>query len=183
VRVSLSSAEKGKIMSIIRGSGLPQIETPGGNRTTALATPSRGASELSIILQRQQPGGMNPAHHHDREEVMVMLSGEVALILNDEPRGLVGGDIAIIPAPIGLKIEVRSRPSGFSSHRPVCASFTMVARKPSPNGHDNPDRTCSSCADAVSHAVNVDALGSGRFGCLATGPSVRSGGTCGLESG
>jgi quercetin dioxygenase-like cupin family protein len=108
VRVSLSSAEKGKIMSIIRGSGLPQIETPGGNRTTALATPSRGASELSIILQRQQPGGMNPAHHHDREEVMVMLSGEVALILNDEPRGLVGGDIAIIPAHVAHRIENRS---------------------------------------------------------------------------
>jgi hypothetical protein len=28
---------------------------------------------------------MNPAHRHDRKEIMVMLSGEVALFLGDEP--------------------------------------------------------------------------------------------------
>ncbi|HVX31076.1 MAG TPA: cupin domain-containing protein [Nitrolancea sp.] len=92
-------------MSIIRGAELQPFETPGGNRTTALATPSRGASDLSVIRQQQQPGGRNPTHHHDREEIMVMLAGEIALFLDDEPRGLVRGDIAIIPANVAHRIE------------------------------------------------------------------------------
>lgn len=92
-------------MSILRSVNLNEIETPGGNRTTALATPSRGATEVSVIRQQQQPGGMNPAHRHDREEIMIMLSGEVALIFDDEPRGLVGGDVAIIPAAVTHRIE------------------------------------------------------------------------------
>lgn len=95
-------------MSIIRGAELKPIETPGGNRTVALATPSHGASELSIIRQQQQPAGMNPAHHHDREEIMVMLSGEVALFLDNKPRGLVGGDVAVIPANVAHRIENQS---------------------------------------------------------------------------
>ncbi|MBA3306988.1 MAG: cupin domain-containing protein, partial [Thermoleophilaceae bacterium] len=37
-----------------------------------------------MIRQRQAPGAANPAHSHDREEVMVVLSGTVRVTAEKE---------------------------------------------------------------------------------------------------
>jgi quercetin dioxygenase-like cupin family protein len=76
------------------------IETPGGNQTSALATPSTGSTELSIIRQRQQPGGQNPPHYHDREEVLVLLSGTVTITATNVAAPLAAGEVAIILAQV-----------------------------------------------------------------------------------
>lgn len=81
------------------------IETPNLNFGTALATPSLGATEVSVVRQSQQPGGFNPFHLHDREEVMVMLEGEVRV----EQEDLTGitlqkGDSLIIPANLSHRL-------------------------------------------------------------------------------
>ena len=49
-----------------------------------MATPSRGATDVSIIRQRQEPGGFNSRHTHDREEVTTVLSGTVTVIIPAE---------------------------------------------------------------------------------------------------
>lgn len=85
-------------MIVLPNNALAFIETPGANASAAVATPSRGASEVSVVRQRQQPGGFNPVHSHDREEVMVILQGEIALTRDDEEHRLAAGDSAIIPA-------------------------------------------------------------------------------------
>ena len=94
-------------MTVIRQADLHYIETPGGNFGAAVATPSKGAADVSIIRQRQTAGGANPAHTHNREEVMLMLSGEVTVVLDSEPVALSSGDSLIIPAGTTHQIENR----------------------------------------------------------------------------
>ena len=81
------------------------IASPNGNSTGGLATPQRGAREVSVILQRQEPGGHNPSHRHDREEVLLVRTGAVRLTLGDEEFALTAGDTAIIPAETLHQLE------------------------------------------------------------------------------
>ena len=92
-------------MTVIRTHELVEIETPGGNIGAAVATHSRGANEVSVIRQRQRPGGENPAHTHDREEVMVVLAGAVTVTAAGEPHELGPGDALILPARTVHRIE------------------------------------------------------------------------------
>lgn len=85
-------------MNIIRQSANIRTETPGGNATVGLATPGRGAGEVSVIAQRQQPGGTNPPHRHDREEVMLVQAGRVTVTVDGESAELAAGDTLIVPA-------------------------------------------------------------------------------------
>jgi quercetin dioxygenase-like cupin family protein len=85
-------------MVINRQNDLQPVETPGGHSSAAMATPERGAREVSVIRQRQQPGGANPLHYHDREEVMVQCAGRVAVTVAGETVALGAGDTLVIPA-------------------------------------------------------------------------------------
>lgn len=84
-------------MRVIRRHELRDIATPGGNAGAALATPSQGATQVSVIRQRQQPGGANPLHTHDREEVLVLLAGEITVTLGGDVHAISAGDTVIIP--------------------------------------------------------------------------------------
>lgn len=92
-------------MIVVRGESLSFIETPGGNAGAGLVTAARGASETSVIRQRQAPGGANPAHYHDREEVMLLLAGRVNVTLEDETLELSQGDTLIVPPRTEHRIE------------------------------------------------------------------------------
>lgn len=85
-------------MIVLRKSDLQHIETPGANVSTGIATVSRGAKEVSIIRQRQQPGGGNPPHAHDREEVMLVTEGSVEVRVGEDAMTLQSGDALVIPA-------------------------------------------------------------------------------------
>ena len=85
-------------MIVVREADLEFIETPGANATVGVAVPSRGAEDVSVIRQRQQPGGGNPAHFHDREEVMLVTRGAVSVTLDGETVTLGAGDTLIIPS-------------------------------------------------------------------------------------
>lgn len=83
-------------MHVIHGKDTQTLETPNGF-ATSLATPSKGAHDVSVIRQRQLPGSLNPVHTHDREEVMVLLAGSVTLSSGKERVVLSAGDTVIIP--------------------------------------------------------------------------------------
>ena len=85
-------------MHVFRNEELEFIETPGANATVGLATPSRGAEEVSVIRQRQQPGGGNPPHFHDREEVMTVIRGSVDVTIDGSRTTLRAEDTMVIPA-------------------------------------------------------------------------------------
>ena len=95
-------------MAVVRSGDGRFIETPGGNFGRAVATASRGATEVSVIRQRQLPGGVNPSHTHDREEVMVLLAGEVTVAVAGEDVVLGAGDAVIIPPGTPHRVENRS---------------------------------------------------------------------------
>ena len=70
-----------------------------------LATPSRGAGEVSVIRQRQEPGAAAPPHLHDREEVMVQLSGSARVAVGEEVFELSPGDALVVPAGAEHRVE------------------------------------------------------------------------------
>lgn len=85
-------------MAVVRGSDVEMMQTPGGMATGSLASPGRGATELLVLRQRQKPGGQNPPHMQDREEIMILLSGTVTVTVGDQPIQLSAGDTLILPA-------------------------------------------------------------------------------------
>ncbi len=85
-------------MTLNRFDAVNFIETPGGNASAPLATASTGAREVSVIRQRQAPGGNNPPHTHDREEVLVLLAGTLDVTSQGETQTLCAGDSVVIPA-------------------------------------------------------------------------------------
>ena len=92
-------------MTVVHSNEIQFIETPGGNVGSGLATPSRGAAEVSVVRQRQQPGGANPAHTHDREEVMVVLAGTVTVTVAGQAHPLGPGDTVIVPPGTDHQVE------------------------------------------------------------------------------
>jgi quercetin dioxygenase-like cupin family protein len=89
---------------IVRGQELEASGT-GGNFAGGVATPGRGAKEVSVIQQRQAPGAANPPHLHDREEVMVVLAGTVKVTAEKDEAELSAGDALIVPANTVHRIE------------------------------------------------------------------------------
>lgn len=69
-----------------------------GNFAGGVATPGRGAKEVSVIRQRQAPSAANLPHSHDREEVMVVLTGTVKVTAEKKEAKLSAGDALIVPA-------------------------------------------------------------------------------------
>lgn len=85
-------------MIVIRENELEFVPSPGKNRSAGVATPSRGAQEVSVVRQRQAAQGSNPAHTHDREEVLVVTRGSVSVTVGTASVTLSAGDALIVPA-------------------------------------------------------------------------------------
>lgn len=93
-------------MPIVHDADVPAFER-GGNRMQGLVTPSQGASEVMVWRTRVAPGGGPPVHKHDREEVVVIVSGTGRVIEEDGSEHAFGpGDT--ITAPPGLVHELRA---------------------------------------------------------------------------
>lgn len=89
---------------VLRGREL-EVSGTEGNFAGGVATPGRGAVEVSVIRQRQTPGAANPPHSHDREEVTVVLSGTVRVTAEKEDAELSAGDALIMPANLVHRIK------------------------------------------------------------------------------
>jgi quercetin dioxygenase-like cupin family protein len=78
-----------------------------GNFMQGLATPSRGVGEVMVWRTRVAPGGGPPVHMHDREEVVVILSGTGRFSEEDATEHAFGpGDTLFAPA--GVVHELRA---------------------------------------------------------------------------
>ncbi len=94
-------------MAVVRGSEIEMMRTPGGMATGSMASPGRGATEVLVLRQRQEPGGQNPSHMQDREEVMIQLSGTATVTVDDQPIQLSAGDTLIVPPHAVHRVENR----------------------------------------------------------------------------
>lgn len=71
----------------------------------SLATPRRGANEVTVIRQRQDPGTTLTLHYHKHEEVIVQLAGTVTALVGDKRVEVAPGDILIVPGHTLHQIE------------------------------------------------------------------------------
>lgn len=85
-------------MTIVRVADVEMVETPGMNQTGGIATSAHHAVDVLVLRQQQEPGGNNPIHYHDREEVMIQLDGSANVTVGDEEVQLCAGDALIVPA-------------------------------------------------------------------------------------
>ena len=71
----------------------------------SLATPRRGATEVTVIRQRQEPGTTLTLHYHKHEEVIVQLAGTVTALVGDKRVQVAPGDTLIVPGQTLHEIE------------------------------------------------------------------------------
>lgn len=83
---------------IRKQSEISGLETPGGNTTFTLIPAFDSPYALGMIRQQQAPGGHNPFHSHNCEEVMLQQRGTVAVTVDETLVELGPGDLLIIPA-------------------------------------------------------------------------------------
>ncbi len=91
-------------MKIVRASALTPTGSD-GNAAGPVATPSTGATDVSVIRQRQGAGGIGREHRHDREEVLLPVSGQIAISAAPDRLELGAGDAVIIPAGLVHRVE------------------------------------------------------------------------------
>jgi quercetin dioxygenase-like cupin family protein len=70
-----------------------------------LATKRLGASQVSVIRQRMQSGRKNPTHTQTHEEVMVLLSGDVQVMVGGVMAAMSAGDVLTVAAGVPHSIE------------------------------------------------------------------------------
>ena len=88
--------------TVTRASETPRFQLP-GVEFTGLASPARGSSDLCTWRLTLEPDLRSPESHTiDRDEVFMVVGGEVKLHPEGEP--LSAGDVAVVPA--GHPIQV-----------------------------------------------------------------------------
>lgn len=91
-------------MQITKAGALAPTGTD-GNAAGPVATPSTGATEVSVIRQRQGGGSIGPHHHHDREEIVLLLAGSVAIHAGEDHARLHAGDAVVLPTGLVHRVE------------------------------------------------------------------------------
>lgn len=71
-----------------------------GNRIAGLATPSRQSADVEVWRTFMSAGASTPPHRHDRDEVVVVLTGEGHATVGDREVRFRAGDTVILPAGV-----------------------------------------------------------------------------------
>lgn len=94
--------------NVVRAGDARHTETPNARMTT-LASPSLGATgELSMWLVDMGVGQQGPLHVFDVEQIWHVLSGEVEILVDGQPRLLAAADTLVIPAGVERQVRARS---------------------------------------------------------------------------
>jgi quercetin dioxygenase-like cupin family protein len=65
-------------------------------------------SSVSFFVVRNRPGDGADKHRHPYDETFVVLVGDIEVIVDDEPRMLAAGTIAVVPAGAWHEFKNRS---------------------------------------------------------------------------
>lgn len=83
-------------MPVLPAATAPSFTAP-GLAVTALASPSRGATETSVWRLTLAPGTAGSEHTLDREEVFVVLAGRAVATIDGDDQQLRPGDALVVP--------------------------------------------------------------------------------------
>lgn len=99
-------------MPVIRPVDAVAFETH-GSRFLSYVSPSKGSSQL-CAWQLAVPAGLRGvAHRPSREEVLLVLAGELDVTLDDVDSALHPGDALLVPA--GSELRVDAGPAGATA--------------------------------------------------------------------
>ncbi len=76
-----------------------------GVRFSALAAPSRGATENAVWIVTLQPGAPGMPHSLTREEIFVAIGGAASAIVDGAPHELNEGSALVVPAGAVLSLS------------------------------------------------------------------------------
>jgi len=117
-------------MPIISGATAPTFALEGVS-FTGLAAPSRGSSETSVWRVTIAPNTPGAAHHVDREEIFVGVSGRAVVTLDADRHDLHAGDALVVPAGTEFALANESdQPFEAVCALPVGGQATMPGGEP-----------------------------------------------------
>jgi quercetin dioxygenase-like cupin family protein len=95
---------------IISSTDITTYETH-GSRFHSYVAPSRGSDQLCAWRLEVPPGLEGVAHRPNREEVLLILDGDVCLTLDGVRSTLHKGDVVLVPANSELQVDAGTRGS------------------------------------------------------------------------
>ncbi len=134
-------------MPVVRPADATQFETHGA-RFSSYATPSRGSSQLCAWRLDVPADLEGVAHRPSREEVLLVLDGELRITLDGTQADLRQGDVVLVP--VDSEFRVDGGPNGATAWvtttpglEAVTADGSRIA-PPGPSEHDPPRLQSSS---------------------------------------
>ena len=116
----------------------------------ALVAPSRGSAELCAWRLEVPPGQVGAPHRPSREEVLLVLDGDLTVVLDGHPETVVAGDVVLVPARAELRVDggtttasvwVTTSPGSrggarrrFAAHASLGAVGRLSSKDSSPSG-------------------------------------------------
>lgn len=91
-------------MPVIRSADAVEHEAHGSTFSSYVA-PARGSTELCAWRLTVSAGVQGVAHRPTREEVFLLLSGELRITLDGSSTDLQGGDVVLVPAGSELRLD------------------------------------------------------------------------------
>ena len=76
-----------------------------GSRFRSYVVPSRGSAQLCAWRLTVPAGQHGVAHRPSREEVLLILDGDLQITLDGAPAQLTAGDVALVPAGSELRVD------------------------------------------------------------------------------
>jgi len=70
-----------------------------------LVAPSRGSSELCAWRLEVPPGQVGAPHRPSREEVLLVLGGDLTVTLDGDTSPVAAGDVVLVPAGAELRVD------------------------------------------------------------------------------
>ncbi len=95
-----------------------------GSRFVSYVAPSRGSSELCAWRLEVPPDTRGVAHRPNREEVLLVLDGELRVTLDGDRSVLGPGEVALVPA--GSELTVDTGPAGATAWVSTTAGLEAV---------------------------------------------------------
>ena len=91
-------------MTVVRAADPVTFETH-GSTFHSYVSPSRGSAELCAWRVEVPAGLRGTAHRPTREEVLLVLEGELQVSIDGEVTVLARGDVAVVPAGSELRVD------------------------------------------------------------------------------
>jgi quercetin dioxygenase-like cupin family protein len=115
-------------MPVITPEQAPTFDAPGAT-ITGLASPSRGCADTAAWRVRFHAGHASPPHSLDREEVFVVLEGELtARYAGHDERAPAGGAL-IVPAGVEFTLSAGAEPAEAVCMLPVGGTALLDGRR------------------------------------------------------